>query len=84
MVDLSKLKEYVIYTYDISKLSPSNRVRFVYYLKGRQKGKGFIDEINGNFLAPGCFYISKEHDSEIKKMFKDWAITSFTREVIFK
>jgi len=84
LVDRSKLKAYVIYTYDISKLKPSNRVRFVYLLKGREKGKGLIDQLRGKFLAPGCFYISKDHDKEIKKVFKDWKISNYAREVIYK
>jgi len=83
-MDKSKLKTYVIYTYDISKLKPSNRVRFVYLLKGREKGKGLINQLKGKFLAPGCFYISKEHDKEIKKLFKEWKVLNFSREVIYK
>ena len=84
LADRFKLKEYVIYTYDISKLKPSNRVRFVYLLKGREKGKGLIDEIKGNFLAPGCFYVSIVHDEKIKFIFKEWNIHNFTREFIYK
>lgn len=78
------LKEFVLYTYDISKLPSSNKVRFVYLLKGRDGKTGLIDELHGTFLAPGCFYVSGEHDSKIKEILKEWKIHNFTREVIFK
>ena len=38
-----------IYSYDLSNLKPSIKVRFVYVLKGRGKEKGIVKEKKGEF-----------------------------------
>ena len=83
-LDKKNLKEYVLYTYDISKLDSSKKVRFVYLLKGRRKQVGIINEFKGEFLVPGCFILPIAKDSEIQEIFKMWDIKNYTREVILK
>lgn len=67
-------KLYYLYSYNISKLKPSNRVRFVYVLKGRGEEKGIIKKLNGKFLAPACFIIPIKQEKEIQKVFDYWKV----------
>ena len=69
-------KFYYLYSYNISKLKPSNRVRLVYVLKGRGTEKGIIKKLNGKFLAPACFILPIKHDKEIQEVFKFWKVPS--------
>ncbi|MBD3313933.1 hypothetical protein GF345_05820 [Candidatus Woesearchaeota archaeon] len=67
-------QNYAIYTYDISDLEPSKRVRFVYALKGRGDEKGLIEELGGIFLVPGCFRIPAAKSREIDSVFRLWKV----------
>jgi hypothetical protein len=67
-------KFYYLYSYNISKLKPSNRVRLVYVLKGRGKEKGLIKKLNGKSLAPACFIIPIKQEKEIQEVFKFWKV----------
>lgn len=78
------LKEFVLYTYEISKLPASKKVRFVYLLKGRSNQDGIVVDMGGKFLVPGCFIIPSDKDKEMNDIFKQWEIKTFSREVIFK
>ena len=70
----NKLKFYVLYTYDLTKKSKSDKVRFVYVLKGRPGEAGLIEKYKGKFLAPGCFIIPIKHDKDIHHIFELWKI----------
>ncbi len=71
----------IIYTYDISKLPSSTKVRFVYVLKGRSGEKGLVEELGGKFLVPGCFMIPAQKHLEIDEVFKIWNIRPTKYEV---
>ena len=73
-------KSYII-TYNLKKLKPSKRVLFVYLLKGRNKEKGIVKELKGEFLANGCFIINESNFSEIKLIFKKWEVRFKQKEV---
>jgi hypothetical protein len=76
-----KLKKKYIITYDLTKLKPSIRVRFVYLLKGRNGNKGIIEELKGEFLANGCFILNEKNLDEIKEIFMKWNVKYKTKEV---
>lgn len=65
-------KIYYLYSYNISKLKPTNRVRFIYVLKGRSKETGLIKKLHGKFLASACFIIPIKHQKEIEEVFQYW------------
>jgi len=65
---------FYLYSYNISKINPSNRVRFVYVLKGRGEEKGLVKNLKGRFLANACFIIPIKHDNEIQKVFEYWKV----------
>jgi len=73
-----------IYTYDLSKLDNVTKVRFVYLLKGRKKGHGLIDELNGKFLVPGCFLIDISKTEKIESIFRQWSVSFKKEEVLMK
>jgi hypothetical protein len=76
-----KLKIIVLYTYSLLKEPKSKAVRFVYCLKGRGSSKGLIARFNGQFLAPGCFFVPLKYDKEMQEVFKLWRI-KFKRKVM--
>ena len=65
---------YTLYTYDLSKLKNSCKVRFVYALKGRGKEKGLVKELKGRFIAPGCFIIPVKNDKEMQEIMCKWGV----------
>jgi len=75
------LKTFTLYTYNLDKLKKSDRVRFVYIMRGR-KGEGAIERNKGQILAPSCFLIPIENDSEIKIILDKWNI-KYSRKLIY-
>lgn len=78
---MQKGREKVLYTYDLASLESSKKVRAVYILKGRNKEKGIVKEMNGEFLANGCFMLPLKHDKEMQEIMKKWNIR-FKRRTI--
>jgi len=77
----NKLKFFVLYTYDLTKQSKSNKVRFVYCLKGRPGEVGLVEKYKGKFLAPGVFILPVKHDKDMQEVFSLWKI-KFKRKPI--
>ncbi len=75
------LASWTLYTYDLSKLKKSKKVRFVYLLKGRGEEKGIVEQLDGKFIAPGSFIIPIAKDREIIEIFDSWKI-KYTRKKI--
>ncbi len=73
---------YVLYSYDLSKLKPSEKVKFVYLLKGRKKEIGIIKKMNGEWIADSCFIIPIQKDSEMLIILKKWAISFKRKEAL--
>jgi hypothetical protein len=71
----------VLYTYNLTKQDKSKKVRFVYVLKGRGKDNGLVEELKGNWLAPGCFMIPISQDNEMQEVFEHWKVP-YKRRVI--
>ncbi len=55
---------YILYSYNLSKLKPSEKVKFVYLIKGRD-GNGMVKRFKGLWIVDGCFIIPVQKDSEI-------------------
>ena len=72
---------YVLYSYDLSKLKPSEKVKFVYLLKGR-KVEGIVKKMNGEWIIDSCFIIPIQKDSEMLIILKKWAIPFKRKEVL--
>lgn len=72
---------YTLYSYELSKLKPSEKVRFVYLLKGR-KEEGMVKKMNGEWIADGCFIIPVQKDSEMLIILKKWQIPFKRKEIL--
>jgi len=70
-----------LYSYDLSKLKPSEKVRFIYLLKGR-KDEGIIKKIGGEWIADSCFIMPIQKDSEILIILKKWSIPFKRKEML--
>ncbi len=73
---------YVLYSYDLSKLKSSEKVKFVYLLKGRKKEIGIIKKMNGEWIADSCFIIPIQKDSEMLIILKKWEIPFKRKEAL--
>lgn len=68
------LESLALYTYDISVMKSSDKVRFVYLLKGRNKEKGLIESLGGKFISTGTFIIPSSKDKEVQEVLEKWKI----------
>lgn len=73
---------HLLYSYNLSKLRASEKVRFVYLLKGRQGTGGLVEKMKGEWLADGCFLLPVRNDSEMLLVFKRWQIPFKRKEVL--
>lgn len=72
--EIYSLDSYGLYYYDISEMKKSDKVRFVYLLKGRKKGQGIVDEFKGKFLVNGCFIVPVDRDGEMLEIMNKWKV----------
>ncbi|MBI2124375.1 nucleotidyltransferase domain-containing protein [Candidatus Pacearchaeota archaeon] len=71
-----------IYSYELSNLKPSGKVRFVYLLKGRKGEMGIIKKNGGEWLADSCFIVPSENDNDISNIFKKWRVEYRKKEAL--
>lgn len=75
---LLRQKPFLIYTFQISSLSQKEKARFNRYLYERTrrgyKYKGFLQEIAGQKLSPGCVIIPYIYKNRITRVFKKYKI----------
>lgn len=72
---------YVLYSYSLLKLKPSEKVKFVYLLKGRD-GDGIVKRFEGKWIIDGCFIIPIQKDNEMLAIFKKWMIPYQRKEIL--
>lgn len=75
---LLQQKPYLIYSFQISQLSQKEKARFNRQLyaqtKKEYKYKGFLQEIGGQKLSPGCIMVPHTEKSKIEKFFKKFKV----------
>jgi len=74
-------RPYALYSYNLSGIKSSHKVKFVYLVKGRNS-KGFVEKLNGLWIADSCFMIPIEHDKEILTMFRKWVVPFIRKEML--
>lgn len=72
---------YALYSYSLSKLKPSEKVKFVHLLKGRD-GNGIVKKLEGKWITDGCFIIPFQKDSEMLTILKKWMIPYQRKEIL--
>ncbi len=76
------LKSYSLFYYSLSGLKKSDRVRFVYLLKGRGKENGLVKEFGGSFLVPSCFLMPVGSESEMIEVLNKWKVRFYRKKVM--
>lgn len=71
----------VLFKYDTSKLSYTNKIRFYYALKGRDGKTGVVKSTNSDFLAKTILLSPVSSDGQLISFFKEWNVP-FTRQRI--
>ena len=71
----------ILYSYNLSNLKSSEKVRFVYLLKGRNS-EGIIKKFNGEWIADSCFTIPVKKDNEMLEILKKWKINYKRKEIL--
>jgi len=68
------LSSFALYTYDISNMKSSDKVRFVYLLKGRNDDNGVVKRLGGNFVSNATFMLPPSKDSEMQEIMEKWKV----------
>lgn len=83
-VDLSNLREYIIYTYSTEHLAKKDKVRFYYALKGRDGISGIVKRLNIDHLGRTVLMVRKEYEQDVDQFFEVWKCPIEKREVYMK
>lgn len=75
-------KIYHLYSYSLSHLTKTNRVKAVYLLKGRKGEDGIILSLKGAFIGKGCFMIPEKNNDEIKSVMDKWNIRYQSKKIM--
>ena len=76
-----KFNNKVLFTYSLTNLNASKKVKIVNILRGKNKQKGMIEEYNGEWLANQVFTIPVEKSNIFEKFFINFEIR-FTKSYI--
>lgn len=75
---LLQQKPYLIYSFQISRLSQKEKARFNRQLyaqtRKKYKYKGFLQELGGQKLSPGCIIIPHTEKTKIEKFFRKFKV----------
>ena len=70
-----------LYSYSLTHLTKTNRVKCVYVLKGRKGGIGMVKSLGGFFVCNGCFIIPEKNNQEIKEVLDRWNIRHNSKRI---
>lgn len=63
-----------LFNYDLSKLTPSNKVKIVNTLRGKKNEKGLVQENSGEWITKNVFKIKSSNDNLFEKLFSNFNI----------
>jgi len=70
-----------LYIYSTKHMNGSEKVKFHYSLKGRNK-PGILEEINARHIASTVVVVPRSRETELEVFFNKWSIP-FTKELIY-
>jgi predicted nucleotidyltransferase len=73
---------YSLFSYNLSGLKASEKVRFVYLMKGRRKNNGVVKQLRGEWITDNCFILPIENEHDILMIFKKWNIEYKKKEAL--
>ncbi len=68
------LTSFSLYSYDLSSQPPSQKVKFVYLMRGRDGQEGLIRKLKGYFISNNSFVVPLEFDSQLIEVLDQWNI----------
>lgn len=77
-------KECVLFTYSTKHMSSSDKVRFHYSLKGRNKQQGLLKTVDGKHLGSTVLLIPKEQEAYVDEYFAVWNIPYKKHSIILQ
>ena len=75
------IKDRQIYIYSTSHLTPTERVKFFYALKGRNGKPGILDTTQSIFLAKSVLNVLHSQSEEIEQFLKTWGCKFSVKKV---
>ena len=78
-----KLVENILFIYSTKGFTNCEKVKFHYFLKGRNGGKGFLEEVKGKHLSATALLIPKRFESQTEAELKRWGI-GFEKHVFYR
>lgn len=77
-------RECVLFTYSTQHMSSSDKVRFHYSLKGRNKQQGLLKTVNGQHLGSTVLLIPKKQEQYVDEYFSVWNIPYKKHSIILQ
>ncbi|MBU3924075.1 MAG: nucleotidyltransferase domain-containing protein [Nanoarchaeota archaeon] len=63
-----------LFNYDLSKLTPSTKVKIVNALRGKKNEKGLVEKNSGEWITKNVFKIKSSNDALFEKLFSNFQI----------
>jgi predicted nucleotidyltransferase len=76
------LKAELLFSYDLSNLQSSKKVRFVYLMRGRYDNKGLVNKWKGEFISRNAFLVSIDKDNEVREVFDRWDVKYSRKKIM--
>ena len=76
-----KSKVKILYSYNLTDMPSSKKVRFVYLMKGRKGEKGIIERFGGEYISQSVFTLPEPKDKELIEIMGMWGV-QYTRQRI--
>lgn len=75
------IKNRQIYVYSSSHLTPTERVKFFYALKGRNGNPGILDTTQSVFFAKSVLSVLPNQSEEIEQFLKEWNCKFYVKKI---
>ena len=63
-----------LFIYELKGMKPSDKVRFLYSLKGRRKKPGILTSISPKIVARGLIIVPTDKEDKITSLFEHWKV----------
>ena len=64
-----------LFLYELKKMKPSDKVRFIYALTGRRNKKGILDSIKDKIIAPSLIMVLTKDEQKITSLMDYWGVS---------
>lgn len=82
LLDNLGFSQNALYSYSLRDKNQTDKTKIVYILKGRNKKKGFVSSVGGEWLADNCFVVHISFDNEVLKILNKWQVKYKRKNVL--